>query len=211
MRGAVLAAAMCLSMVGLSAAADAEASILSKQPTNIPAQGLAQALNTLAKERGLQLVFRSEVVGRARTRGASGDLTTAEALAKLLEGTDLSYAYLDEKTVTILPPAEVGPSPATVPSSSALPTVDAQPQEGKKSFWDSFRVAQATGGTAASSSSVAASSSSGADVAQSSSSSSQLEEVLVTAQKKTERLQDVPIPVSVLSAEDLTSNNQTLL
>jgi len=35
----------------------------------------------------------------------------------------------------------------------------------------------------------------------------ELEEVLVTAQKREERLQDVPIPVSVVSATELTENN----
>jgi iron complex outermembrane receptor protein len=35
-----------------------------------------------------------------------------------------------------------------------------------------------------------------------------LEEIIVTAQKREERLQDVPIPVSVISADALTDNNQ---
>jgi iron complex outermembrane recepter protein len=43
------------------------------------------------------------------------------------------------------------------------------------------------------------------------SSSTQLEEVLVTAQKREERLQDVPIPVSVVSTTALTANNQVKL
>jgi iron complex outermembrane receptor protein len=37
----------------------------------------------------------------------------------------------------------------------------------------------------------------------------QITEIIVTAQKRTERLQDVPIPVSVLSADTLADNNQT--
>jgi len=44
-----------------------------------------------------------------------------------------------------------------------------------------------------------------------SSSSTELEEVLVTAQKREERLQDVPIPVSVVSTTELTANNQVKL
>ena len=38
--------------------------------------------------------------------------------------------------------------------------------------------------------------------------SAQLEEVIVTAQKRDERLQDVPIPVTAISAGTLTENNQ---
>jgi outer membrane receptor protein involved in Fe transport len=45
----------------------------------------------------------------------------------------------------------------------------------------------------------------------SSSSSNTLEEVLVTAQKREERLQDVPIPVSVINTAALTENNQVKL
>jgi len=41
--------------------------------------------------------------------------------------------------------------------------------------------------------------------------SSTLEEVLVTAQKREERLQDVPVPVSVISNDDLIENNRTRL
>jgi iron complex outermembrane recepter protein len=44
-----------------------------------------------------------------------------------------------------------------------------------------------------------------------SSSSTELQEVLVTAQKREERLQDVPIPVSVVSTTALTENNQVKL
>ena len=38
-----------------------------------------------------------------------------------------------------------------------------------------------------------------------------LEEVIVTAQKRSERLQDVPVPVTALSADSLTTNNQVRL
>jgi iron complex outermembrane receptor protein len=38
-----------------------------------------------------------------------------------------------------------------------------------------------------------------------------LEEVIVTAQKRSERLQDVPVPVTAISAEDLASNSQSQL
>ncbi len=45
----------------------------------------------------------------------------------------------------------------------------------------------------------------------SSSSSNALQEVVVTAQKREERLQDVPIPVSVVDATSLTTTNQVKL
>ncbi len=38
-----------------------------------------------------------------------------------------------------------------------------------------------------------------------------IEEVIVTAQKRSERLQDVPVPVTSISVEELTSSSQSLL
>jgi TonB-dependent receptor len=104
-------AAICLSIVGLSGAAQAQAA--AKKQTNIPAQGLGPALQGLAKERDFQLVYVSEEVDALRTQGAFGELTSEEALTKLLSGTGLTFKYLDEQTVTIVPAA-----PATIGTSS---------------------------------------------------------------------------------------------
>jgi iron complex outermembrane receptor protein len=49
------------------------------------------------------------------------------------------------------------------------------------------------------------------DVAPTAAASGELREIVVTAEKKTERLQDVPIPVSVVNAQQLLSNNQVKL
>ena len=50
-----------------------------------------------------------------------------------------------------------------------------------------------------------------ADNSASAGSGAQLEEVIVTAQKRSERLQDVPVPVTALDADTLTSRNQVQL
>ena len=44
---------------------------------------------------------------------------------------------------------------------------------------------------------------------ESSEQNSPLSEIIVTAQKRTERLQDVPVPVTSISADELTENNLT--
>ena len=93
--GAVLACAA----LGVCSAHDADAAI--KRPTDIPAQALAPALQALVRERDIQLVYRAELIGGHRTGGASGDLTATEALGQLLNGTGLTYKYLDDKTITV--------------------------------------------------------------------------------------------------------------
>ncbi|HEY1315276.1 MAG TPA: TonB-dependent receptor plug domain-containing protein, partial [Steroidobacteraceae bacterium] len=101
MRIAVVTAAVCLSIVGLSLADGANAAI--RKPTHIAAQGLGPALKQLAQSRGLQVLYLSSTVRDLRTRGANGDITADEAFDQLLTGTGLTYRYLDENTVTVVP------------------------------------------------------------------------------------------------------------
>jgi iron complex outermembrane receptor protein len=203
MRLSAMIAAVCLVLVGLSTADDVRASV--RKITNIPAEGLGPALSTLAKERGFQIVYVSEELNGFRTQGAKGEFTSEEALNQLLSGTGFTFRYIDDKTVTIVSIKStldmVSPAPPAADPSSAPSTGD-QPQEGAKS--DSLRLAQANQGVAQSSSTVGsdAQSSSGR-----SSNSPQLTEVVVTAQKKTERLMDVPVPVTVLDTQALAENN----
>jgi outer membrane cobalamin receptor len=103
MRAAVVASVLCFSMAGLSAAADVQAAI--RRSTHIQAQGLGPALGELAKEHGFQLVYRAELVRDLNTSGATGELTTEDALTQLLQGTHLTYRRLDETTMTIVPAA----------------------------------------------------------------------------------------------------------
>jgi outer membrane receptor protein involved in Fe transport len=101
MRIAVLAAAVFVSIVGLAMADNAIASI--RQPTHIAAQPLGPALMQLAQTRGLQVLYLSSTVRDLRTLGADGDITAEEAFDQLLTGTGLTYRYLDENTVTVVP------------------------------------------------------------------------------------------------------------
>lgn len=101
MRLSIASAIACLSFVGMVAADDATASI--RKPTNIPAENLGSALQSLAQERGFQVVYLSETVDKLKTPGAVGVFTADEALKQLLKGTGLSFHYLDEKTITVVP------------------------------------------------------------------------------------------------------------
>ena len=69
MRLSVIATAIGLSIVGISTAQDAQAAI--RRPTQIGAQGLGSALQVLAKDRNVQVVYRSELVRDQRTNGAA--------------------------------------------------------------------------------------------------------------------------------------------
>ena len=116
MRRVVAAAVVCLSIISLSSAADVRASI--KRSVTIAPQDLGTALHALSKDRDFHVVFFSEDVSRLKTRGANGDLTIEEALNQLLRDTGLTYRYIDDETVSILPlaaapPAQEAPAPQT--------------------------------------------------------------------------------------------------
>ena len=78
MRLSAVAVAICFSVACWSHADDSHASI--KQETHIPPQPLGTALQTLAKDRGFQVVYLTEDVRELKTPGAVGDLTVDEAL-----------------------------------------------------------------------------------------------------------------------------------
>jgi len=207
MRIAVLAAAICLSIVGLSAAGESKASI--RKDTNIPAGGLGPALQTLAKTYDFQVLYRTEVVGELRTQGAVGTMTAPEALKQVLSGTGLSFKYLDDNTVTIISVAtSATPLSSAQSGEAAAPAQDVNvaQKEGKKSSSGGFLLAQVAQGAPAGPASVERKSE------QSSASKPvTLEEVIVTAQKRNERLQDVPVPVTAISTDTLLASNQLRL
>ncbi len=199
MRLAVLAAAVCISLVGLAAPPNSEAAI--RKFTRIPPQRLDQALQALARDRDLIMAYRSDVVGDRRTSGASGELTPEEALKQLLNDTGLTYSLLDDKMVTISSKYQVDRMSGDSSDTLNLPDgrVTRSPQE-VKSFLDNFLLAQADQGSTASSPGLNASSGPTTGKAEASSS---IEEIVVTAQKRTESAEKVPISMTVLSGKDL--------
>lgn len=103
MRNVVAAAVACLSIVGLATAGDVQASI--RKDISIPAGGLGPALQAFSAARLVHVIFISEDIGARRTKGVSGSLTVDESLMQLLDGTGLTYRYIDNETVSIVPAA----------------------------------------------------------------------------------------------------------
>ena len=196
MRIVVLTVAVVLGVIGLSLAQDVHA-LATKQRTDIPAQGLGPALQILAKQRKFQLVYVTEELKSLRTNGAKGEFTPDEALARLLSDTGYTYRYLDEKTVTIISASTAGTDSSPRSSADAVETT---PKEVKSSSgW--FRLAQVdqgkTSGTGSGNGPLDKPAARGSD------GNSALDEIVVTAQKRDERLKNVPISISVLTGKEL--------
>src|SRR5215469_234875 len=69
----------------------------------IPAQPLAAGLTQFAHQTGLQLVYVSDAVQHQQSRGSRAGLSTGEALAALLDGTGLTFEFLNQRAVRIFP------------------------------------------------------------------------------------------------------------
>lgn len=146
MRVTVAAAVACLGLVGITLGKDAEATI--RKTTNIEPQALAPALRALAKQRDVQLVYRSDLVNARQTAGAAGELTLEEALTELLNGTGLTFQYLDDNAITVIPAAKTS-GVSAVQHDGARAPIAAKPDQGK-AFGLPFRLAQseeASGGS----------------------------------------------------------------
>jgi secretin/TonB-like protein len=103
-------AAISLWLIG-SARAE-EAADMNTRFVQIEPEELRLALPTLGGIEGLNMVFLSEDLGNRKTYGISGNFSSPEALEQLLRGTDLTYRFLDRRTVMIVPARELQGAPA---------------------------------------------------------------------------------------------------
>ena len=108
-------AALSFILLVVFAAVSGRAAADETYPVDVEAQPLASALQVLAEQLGLQIVFFSGAAEGLLAPEVSGDLTRAEAFDAILTGTDLQYVFLNERSVAIQPvdPAE--------PAAEAMP------------------------------------------------------------------------------------------
>jgi outer membrane receptor protein involved in Fe transport len=82
---------------------------------DIPSGDLAAALEAYAKQTGVELVFRADQLKGLRTRGVQGMLSPQDAIAKLLQGTNLRLQQ-DRATGAMViaptPPPDTGSRPS---------------------------------------------------------------------------------------------------
>jgi outer membrane receptor for ferric coprogen and ferric-rhodotorulic acid len=73
---------------------------------------LDDALQELARQTGIQIVFFSKITAGRSAPELSGEYTLAAAMRRLLEGSDLTYRQVNEHTVEVRPaPPHSGPVP----------------------------------------------------------------------------------------------------
>jgi outer membrane receptor protein involved in Fe transport len=150
---------------------------------NVPAQPATSGIPEFARQAGIQILVAERIVHGKTTAEVVGSYTVSAGLAKLLAGTSLIVATSDEHTITL----EARPKPLA--STRAIADESGRPNEADTS-------------AASTSAKVSTDAIAGKDQGGAS-----LSEIIVTAQKREERLIDVPISISVLTAEALEERN----
>ena len=86
---------------------------------DIPAGPLEGALNRFGREAGILLSFPSAITVGLRSNGLSGNFAVQDGLARLLEGTGLTYRYTAANSITLEPVPQAGVLPAVMVSADA--------------------------------------------------------------------------------------------
>ncbi|MBL8271861.1 TonB-dependent receptor, partial [Steroidobacter sp.] len=153
---------------------------------HIASQPIGDSLNDFGRQSGLHVVLFSELADGLIAPALRGSFTPTEALQRLLANSGLRFKYLDQKTIAVLG-ENVTQFRSTQDTSSTtglhLAQVQETPPAAEQAMTNRASVAAAVSGD--------------------SPGRTHIEEIVVTAQKRKQRLQDVPLSVAVVSAEDI--------
>lgn len=159
----------------------------------VPPQPVASALQVWAWQTGWQLLYDPGLAVDQQSRGAGEGLQPIEALTRILDGTGLAYRFVNERTVSILP-LNGETSGSRVYAASMLARTGEEIDEPASRVVDASTEMSASGKDGSDDDDRKAPRSTRMD---------EVVEVIVTAQKREEKLIDVPQSVSVLSADTI--------
>jgi iron complex outermembrane recepter protein len=185
---AAVACAICASVSAFAA---------SPKQFDIPAGPLVQALEALEKQAPIELIFQPAQLQSFHTGGIKGFYEPAAAIRALLEGTPLRLYTDSNGAMVVAPPrprrAAGEERPATKPTSDA-------PENPRSSL----QLARTPEGSSATNDGVTPSHAPEDAVSfQDQTEVATLQEVVVTAQKREEKLHDVPMGVTAITSGEL--------
>jgi outer membrane receptor protein involved in Fe transport len=170
----------CPAIALFSVVVSAHGAATSQVTLDLESQPVLAALNGWAEQTGLQIVvLEKPETGHLVTRALKGTYAAGDALAQLLAGTSLTYEFVSDRIVVIRPMPQQALR-QTALTAAAEPTRRAAPARARQR--------EATAET---------------------DESRPMETVIVTAQKRAERLIDVPQAVTVLSSAALEKDGAT--
>lgn len=166
------------------------ASLAEAQSMSLPYQfeidrvSLAEALNSFSKQTGFS-VSKMRGSGDRLVGPLKGRYTAEDALEQLLRSNGFDYTVVEPGIIAVI-------DSDTLPQRGTVPVVSPTRFGKESTSQGQSRSAPAPATTAENNTAA----------------QRDVEEVIVTAQKRAERLQDVPVPVTVIGASALVSSNQ---
>jgi outer membrane receptor protein involved in Fe transport len=160
---------------------------------DIPSQSLGDALQALVLASQHKLLYSSEIVEGKVSVAIKGQYTTDEAVRQILSATDLAYEVMRDGLVII---EERGSREIRSTSGQSATRSISDEGSGSKGSKGTMRLSRAD--------SQGSRSDEDTDEVK-------LEEIVVTAQKRMQRLQDVPISVSVLGGPELDKSSRSVI
>ena len=174
---------------------------------DLPAQPLADSLRAVGSQTNTNVLFDPPLVAGRRAPALRAALTTDQALSRLLAGSGIAHEFLNDKTVVLSAAASGSTSgistsgtggslanSSTTAQSVSASDGDGKEKEGKTTATATIRLAQSATATSTPSSEYAEE-------------NAGLAEVVVTARRKNELLQDVPATVTPVTAADIQNYN----
>ncbi len=169
---------------------------------DLPAQPLADSLRALGSQTNMNVLFDPPLVAGHQAPALKARLTVNAALTRLLAGTKIRHEFLNEKTIVLESLTASLPRGKSV-SNGAQAGRGGQFDATEGSNGD-FHAAQADQQeSTADLGSPKASQPAFVDDASDSRHSRALEEVIVTASKRSERVQDIAVSISALASEEI--------
>lgn len=193
MVGTVACMAAWLQPFATSSAADTASR---EHDLQIERQPLARALQEFAKQSGIQIIFFSDIATGREVLPLHGRFTIAAALEQMLIDSQLTYRQINDNTIEVC----LRSSPACSRAASH-PNPETEMNQNTASMHLAGNERRARRLRALSGALLSAAAMSAAAQSE----KPELEEVVVTAQKREERLQDVPVAVTALSGEQLAN------
>ncbi len=151
---------------------------------NIKPQALETALLEFSKQAGIQVFGPSKGVAGKKTAGLQGEQVVEEALKSLLKDSGLTYRMVNKQTVAI------GPADGSLSAVSA------------GNGHEALQLARANAPAARADSPAGQAGEEKSDGADTSSAPG-VQEIIVTATKRAERIQDVPMSIAAITADDI--------
>lgn len=173
----------CLFLLSVSAFALADGSRF-----DIPAQSLPEALKAFADQAKMQLLYQPAAVGAGTSNAVVGELDKRAALELLLRGTGFEVVFSKGNAATVRA-VERAPKTSSTEARGVAPLLRLVQSE--------------AGGSQGMQANPEFQSSSAESAKSTEQSAATLEEIIVTAQRREQNLQDVPISMSVLGGEQL--------